>query len=125
MSHPMFLGGGAVHENHPKDKILSPKSLFLAALAHVKIWGVYVGKKSDVTSIQQPTTTISTTADHGQSQRKWPPSAAHEALRPESLCSMGEDPPQAAGVNDSQKGDTFLSINSGRKTDWEKHLEEE
>jgi hypothetical protein len=38
---------------------------------------------------------------------------------------MGEDPPQAAGVNDSQKGDTFLSINSGRKTDWEKHLEEE
>ena len=94
---PYMMG----HKNHPNNNIISPKSLILAATSHVKnIVSLHRNKKSDITSLQQPTTTISITANHGRRQQKCPPSAPHEALC-HSLSSLLDEgrPPQQVDLN--------------------------
>ena len=61
-----------------------------------RLYWVYVGiKKYDVISLQRPTTTISTTTNHGQRQQKWPPCTHMRPCAPRCHhCLMGEDPPR-------------------------------
>jgi hypothetical protein len=67
-------------------KILSPKSLFLAAVSHIKnIVSLCKNKKSDITSLQQPTTTITTMADHGRRWQKLHPGFLHIGI---ALCTV-------------------------------------
>jgi hypothetical protein len=78
-----------------------------------RMYGFYVGIKeilsktiftiptvgwSDIT-LQRPTRTNTTIADHGLRQWKWPPSAPHEALRSAPMRRMdGQQPPKQANI---------------------------
>ena len=50
-------------------------------------------------SLQLPTLTNTTIANHGCRRQKWPPSASHEALRSTPMCQMdGQQPPKQANI---------------------------
>jgi hypothetical protein len=51
---------------------------------------------SDV-SLQRPTSTTTTIANHDRHQRKWPPSAPHEALRSAPAQRMDRQQPPEQG----------------------------
>jgi hypothetical protein len=53
---------------------------------------------SDI-SLQRPTSTNTTIADHGRRQQKWPPSASHEALCSDPMHWMdGQQPPEQEDI---------------------------
>ncbi len=53
---------------------------------------------SDI-SLQRPTLTNTTKADHSRCRHKWPPSAPHEALRSTPMCHMdGWQPPKQVDI---------------------------
>ena len=58
------------------------------------------GGCNDITSLQRPTTTISTTADHGQHRRKWSTCDPHEAFFHPTLFSSldGGRPPELVEI---------------------------
>ncbi len=54
--------------------------------------------RTDV-SLQRPTTTNTTIADHGHRRQKWPPSAPHEALHSNPMHRMdGQQPPKQVDI---------------------------
>ncbi len=77
------------------------------------MYGIYVGIKkllpltiftnpavgwSDI-SLQRPTSTNTTIANHGCHQQKWPPSTPHEALRSMTMLWMdGQKPPKQVNI---------------------------